>query len=155
MRAAALLLALAALAACQSGQGSAKANDERPASVPKVPPHEQYLRNVTRIRADQVFLILPEVYGDELRIEGLKTAWVEDEEAGTRSMTAKGEVMAYLLELTVKTRDLKVTLVKKQPEPEVMITAVGRASMAHSVAGIGQYVDDVRILHIRNDKRLR
>jgi len=149
-----LLLLTAAAASCQSGQAPQDPDGTgRAAAEPvRIPRHEHYLRNVTEIRADAVSVLLPMAYCDEVNVSGLSAGWVEED--GDRVWEGSGDARLRVLSLSVFTKGLSVRLVAEQPEPEVIISAIGAVSMANSVRGFGSYIEGVEFLLLRNDRSL-
>jgi hypothetical protein len=121
-----------------------------PPAPPK--PHETFLANPTRIEATSVRLLLPAGYRDAIRLSGLSGGWMRDGEIETWEGTGACEL--DLLSLSVRCRELSVTLRHPSGEPEVMIQAEGEVRWSHAVRGIGSATEGVSFLMLRNDRSL-
>jgi hypothetical protein len=148
VRALALSISLVLAAAC-AGTGEAPEPDDAPARVPK---HETYLRHPTKITGDEVHVILPRAYEDEVEVEGLSYGWRE--KGGKRTWEGTGRCRLSVLSLRVEATSLTVTLVPEREEPEVMIQASGDASYRQEVRDKVNANSGLAILQITNDRLL-
>ena len=129
-----------------SANGATGAESERE----RILPHERYLKHPTRIEADQVLMILPAEYAEEIEVSGLTAGW--QTRGPNRVWEGSGNCELKVLSLTIVTRDLVLTVVPDQEEQVVNITATGNVICAHSVRGMGNY-DEWSFLVITNEGR--
>jgi hypothetical protein len=146
------MLVLVLLASCATGSGdSARSGGPGDSpDEPKLEKYENYIENPTEIVGDEVTVILPDIYGDDLVVKGLSTGWTE--ENGKRTWEGSGECRLELRSLRIRCKELTVTLVPIDEDPEVVIQASGNVSLAQQVKGVGSWFDNLRLLMIRNER---
>jgi len=139
------------VAAC-AGTGAAPESpgDGAPARIPK---HETYLRNPTTITGDEVRVILPRAYEDEVEVEGLSSGWRES--GGKRAWEGTGRCRLSVLSLRIEAAVLSVTLVPAADVTEVMIQAVGDVSYRQEVRDKVNLKSGLSFLMISNDRLLQ
>lgn len=148
-----MILSLALLLSGCTGAGAPAPEAPPPAPGPAGDPvakHEWYVRHPTDLEAETVRLVLPMSMKDEIQTAGLMTGWRAE---GDRLVNrGTGECTLRLRSLVVRAGELDVTLVPDGGEPEVVIQALGHASLAHSVRGVGSWYEDRSMIMIRNDR---
>ncbi len=150
MRCAALLLLLAVSASCQSKPNSTPERRPAPEEGPKLEKYQHAIENPTEIVGDEVTVILPDFYADELHLEGLSSGWIAAD--GKSTWEGSGDCVLQVRSLVIHCKILTVTLVPPGDDPEVLIQANGNVSLAQQVRGIGSWFENLILLMIRNDR---
>jgi hypothetical protein len=149
MRSTALLLLLV-VSSCASQPNTTPTARPAPEDVPKLEKYQHYIENPTDIVGDEVTVILPDFYADDIELSGLGSGWMLDD--GKSTWEGTGDCMLELRSLKIHCKELTVTLVPPGDEPEVLIQASGGVSLAQQVRGIGSWFENLALLTIRNDR---
>lgn len=144
-----IVLLLAACAGGPRGQDGANADEPAKRQERRIPKWETFVLSRTEIRADRVWVVLPEKVAGDLTVSGLSSGWSAP--SGKRTWQGSGECRLKLHELLIKCRQLDVTLVPTRPAPEMLLTAEGHVTLAHVSKGIGSLAQNLDYLFIRNE----
>jgi hypothetical protein len=148
----AVVLVLLLLSACA---GTAPPGGTAPKAPPEksIEPYEQYVKNPTEIRADDVKAVLPAKWAGDLHLTGLSEGFT-DRPGGRREWTGTGDCRLELFALRIRAKKLTVTLVPDQPAPEVLLSAEGNVVVAHVSHGVGNLTEGKKLVVIRNDRTI-
>lgn len=149
MRSAALLL-LIVVTACASNPSTTPEPRPAPEEGPKLKKYQHAIENPTEITGDEVTVILPDLYADDIELTGLGSGWMLED--GTSTWEGTGDCSLAVRSLRIHCNELTVTLVPAGDEPEVMIQASGNVSFAQQVRGVGSWFENLVLLTIRNDR---